>query len=553
MNTSNTCAIILGASSWPLYKDTLVASTAFLESAREFQKYLLSQRGFGLSSQNVLDLFDNPSGPNEILGEISAFLQKQRAVHKGTAAPWDLLVYYTGHGGFVGDQKSYFLAIRTTANSALGASSIRMSDLASVLRSDALGARRYLILDCCFSAAAYTEYQAAPAQAARLQTLESFPRTGTSLLCSSNRRSISVADDGNGRTMFSGALLDILERGDPNLPSDYLSLEEVGTRIQGLIQDKYSDGGVRPEVLSPDQREGNIANLPLFPNSAHRKAATAETNGHAKKPLGQALSLALASLNPLNRGNSTRTTKSSRYKVLAFGSALIILLVSLVLVLFLHSNLDDNTTNKDFQQSLAEARKDGRPYLIQSIVMYVRIDIARDNPHERHTSYRIAYSLRCLRPTQIFDEHFGMRQGQLQRWHGSDPEVDGTDLSSFNVRLPMQPGDIRTVITGTDYVYSLPSSAPRKAFGEIYTLSGERDAITYPNTEDVIYEITILLDMPQSAVGPGRFVIALRDNGNKISTPVVLTPTDDSNDRISLSARWTNVYPGEEVGIMFGE
>jgi hypothetical protein len=45
-------------------------------------------------------------------------------------------------------------------------------------------------------------------------------------------------------------------------------LEQVGEKTRRLILDKYPDEGVRPEVLSPDQREGDIANLPLFPNVA---------------------------------------------------------------------------------------------------------------------------------------------------------------------------------------------------------------------------------------------------------------------------------------------
>jgi len=41
--------------------------------------------------------------------------------------------------------------------------------------------RFYLILDCCFSAAAYRDFQAAPLQLAKIQTMEALPRRGAVL------------------------------------------------------------------------------------------------------------------------------------------------------------------------------------------------------------------------------------------------------------------------------------------------------------------------------------------------------------------------------------
>src|SRR5262249_39653318 len=104
-------------------------------------------------------------------------------------------------------------------------------------------------------------------RAPRLQTLAAFPRGGTPLLCSSSSRNVSIAPTGERHTMFSGALLEVLRRGDPAGES-LLSLEAVGARVSDLIRDRYDDRGVRPEVHSPDQREEDIARMPLFPNPA---------------------------------------------------------------------------------------------------------------------------------------------------------------------------------------------------------------------------------------------------------------------------------------------
>jgi len=257
-----TLAILLGGSAWPK-SPQLAASDAFAASAQDFKTYLAGGNGFNLPPTNILDLFDSPKTAPEIVEEVQNYL-KQRA-HSGPA-PRDLFIYYTGHGGFI-NGRDYFLAVRSTIEGLEGTSSIRVSDLASALRNSARDVRRFLILDCCFAAAAFKEFQSTPGGAARLQTLEAFPRRGTTLLCSSSSRSVSIAPTGQRNTMFSGALLDVLRRGDDRVDGS-LSLEDVGLNIRDLIRDRYEDRAVQPEVHSPDQREEDIARMPLFPNPA---------------------------------------------------------------------------------------------------------------------------------------------------------------------------------------------------------------------------------------------------------------------------------------------
>jgi hypothetical protein len=69
--------------------------------------------------------------------------------------------------------------------------------------------------------------------------------------------------------MFSGVVLEILRDGADNLP-ERLSLEQIGSLAQVMIQQRFPDIAVRPEVHSPDQTKGNLGTIPLFPN--HRGA-----------------------------------------------------------------------------------------------------------------------------------------------------------------------------------------------------------------------------------------------------------------------------------------
>ena len=283
-----TLVIILGASTFPRCR--LESSPAFGASAEGIRDYFVSDDGFHLPPINLLDLFDSPKGPSEIMDDIADFLIARQDALKTAPGPraGDLLVYYAGHGGFTlgGD---YFLALRNTRENYEGGTSLRMSDLATTIKESARPLRRFLILDCCFSAASFAEFQSAPLSAARRQTMTALPQEGTTLLCSSNARSVSIAPSGARYTMFSGALIEVLCQGVPHF-GPWISMEQVGAAVRDLIREKYPDDAVRPEVLSPDQAIEDIARVPLFPNKApadaeiiHQRSITPQHQPHVSQ------------------------------------------------------------------------------------------------------------------------------------------------------------------------------------------------------------------------------------------------------------------------------
>jgi len=311
-----TLAVLLGGSAWPK-SPQLAASAAFASSALGFRQYLVDPSGFGLPEANVLDLFDSSKTAPEIVEEIQNYLRLRMS---GSPAPRDLFLYYTGHGGFIGG-RDYFLAVRSTIEGLEGSSSIRVSDLASALRNAARDVRRFLILDCCFAAAAFREFQSTPGAAARLQTLDAFPKRGTTLLCSSSSRSVSIAPEGEQYTMFSGALLDVLRRGDAGIQSS-LSLEDVGLRVGDMIKRKYDDRGIRPEVHSPDQRDEDIARMPIFPNANGVPVAVAAAGPSFTPPIPVVVpTLPVADVVP-----------SMNSRTLAMASAAVVVVVAFVVV-----------------------------------------------------------------------------------------------------------------------------------------------------------------------------------------------------------------------------
>jgi hypothetical protein len=265
----NTLVIILGASSWPKASD-LASSEAFKNSAIGLREYLLDRRFFSLPEENLLDLFDSEKSPSDIDEEIGHFLEGMTAAKRSKGGSVnDVVVYYVGHGGFSGQNNDYFLAVKATRKDNPLISGILIAGLARTLKEKARAQRKYIILDACFSAAAYKTFQSAPMEVARLRTQEVF-RKGSALICSSGPRDPSKLPQQEKYTMFTGALLKVLHRGDPEMPY-WLSFADVTKMAKDHIYDKYIDEAVRPQVLSPSQEQGDISILPFFTNPATHK------------------------------------------------------------------------------------------------------------------------------------------------------------------------------------------------------------------------------------------------------------------------------------------
>ena len=261
-----TLAVILGASEFPK-QPNLASTQAFLNSATAFKQYLLDKAGLGITAENVLDLFDSDDAAPDMDEKVGKFLEeRQQNLSDQNQKARDLLVYYVGHGGFSSPGDEYFLAIRKTNSWNEAASSYGIKTLANTLRENATHLRRYLILDSCFAAAAYASLQSAPLDLARRQTVDELPPKGTALLCAAGPRDPAKTLPTQLMTMFSEAFLEALRVGDPQI-AGRLSFWDVSVLTRKLIKRTYPDKAIRPEMHSPDQRLGDLAITPFFPNA----------------------------------------------------------------------------------------------------------------------------------------------------------------------------------------------------------------------------------------------------------------------------------------------
>src|SRR5262245_28578689 len=247
-----TLAIVLGARESPSWPE-LETADAFAHSARTFEEYLKSSRGLGLPQRNIKNLFDSPGAPSAITRAIREFLQQRQQELRSNGRPaTDLLLYHVGHGDFLGERQAYHLILHDSDKQDKETTSLAITALADILREHARGLRKYLILDACFAAAAVPQFQSADGAEIKKQTLAAFPpaqeqpgqgpaagaapsdlplpSSGVALLCSSSKDRRSYAPPGQRHTLFTGALLDVLERGITNGPPR-LTLRLVGEEV----------------------------------------------------------------------------------------------------------------------------------------------------------------------------------------------------------------------------------------------------------------------------------------------------------------------------------
>lgn len=325
LDPTRTIAVILGAHDWT--RAGLPKAPSFRRSAAHFQRYLTTRAplGLGLEPDSVLYLFDDPSPASDQLGRIRdtilSLVDERR--HRDNAIQ-DLLLYYVGHGSCE-QGKELHLLIRDSAHGMEEQSSIGTRSLASVLRVAAPQQRRIVILDCCFSEAAVEAFGAmgpldeavAAAALKDLQAEPPSPKRGTLLLCSSPRNRTSIGVPTDQHTLFSGALLKVLETGSPT-PSPMFSFSALRDEIYAQMLIDHQATPPRPALHQPDQPFGDLLNLPAFPNvSSNRQQHHTTVAATLEEPLREA---------------TTPNDHQGRARIFLFLATLLTLIVLIVFV-----------------------------------------------------------------------------------------------------------------------------------------------------------------------------------------------------------------------------
>ena len=124
--------------------------------------------------------------------------------------------------------------------------------------------RQYLIIDACYAGQSVDVYQSIGRSAAE-QMFGELPSQGVSLLCASSRDRMAIAPAELECTLFSEAMLSVLNNGDATAPP-LLTLQDLKCLSERHISTHFPEEKRRPEVHSPRQEDGSVAEVPLFPN-----------------------------------------------------------------------------------------------------------------------------------------------------------------------------------------------------------------------------------------------------------------------------------------------
>lgn len=196
-----------------------------------------------------------------------------------------------------------------------------------------------------------------------------------------------------------------------------------------------------------------------------------------------------------------------------------------------------------------------KKYVLLHVLQWVQYE---DGPgrRQRLVDQRIAYTVLPLVDItdgeQVFAEDY-QGSGLVIRWHGPRRETEIPGTTRYQVSFSGKKGVPLTIITGAKMIFNLPFPPVRPAFRSSLQIGANQDFWAYENTEDVICEITQIVDSRSLRLTPfGRGGNKVGTDGRRIESDVMLQPqTIPPIPNSALSATWRLVAPGEDVGQVF--
>ena len=239
----------------------LDAHPAFRTSAQAFRNYMQQL------AADSLDLFDDERQGLSQIEKIESWIRQKNP------DTWDVLFfYYVGHG-MVTNHQEFYMAIRETRQPYDYYSSIQSSALAIALRDWIATKSVVMVMDCCFAGAIKNAMGSAEAELQR--NLKVFaaqakrPPRGVIQLCAAGKDYAASALDSTAKyTMFTGAILHVLENGVREA-GPRISLLELAEAAKNYVREQYPAEAVDPVVNFTEAIGGeSFAFEAIFPNNA---------------------------------------------------------------------------------------------------------------------------------------------------------------------------------------------------------------------------------------------------------------------------------------------
>ena len=217
----------------------------------------------------VLDLFDEPKGPADIIDAIDMHMNAYPDMR-------DLLIYYCGHGGFMRN-RNYFLTLTGTRKDREASTGLKLRELRHDLENKLINRRLYMILDCCYAGEAVKEFMFNNVdKAIEDEVMQALPSHGWTMLVAASPDGVAMAPTGRELTMFTEALTHVLTSHEIGA-GRALSLAEITYESDLYIRRTHGLKAVRPQCHSPRQDAGDLAHSALFVNVANPHAPRVRT------------------------------------------------------------------------------------------------------------------------------------------------------------------------------------------------------------------------------------------------------------------------------------
>lgn len=221
-------------------------------SREKVKDLLLADDLIGLSQEQIIELpKPGRSSASEVLEDFQEACRSAKDI---------FMFYFCGHGLYGDDKSPLYLALESSTDKSKQANALKINDLKSFM-ADSPAPSRVMILDCCYSGAAFQGGMSAENEIRPALTL-----AGTYAIAAVPLTDKARFIDDDSYTVFSGALIETLENGIESA-SEYINIDEIFDSVYAKILE-------RGDVALPiKQNSGGAENLSISKNRWARRSA----------------------------------------------------------------------------------------------------------------------------------------------------------------------------------------------------------------------------------------------------------------------------------------
>jgi len=215
------------------------------------------------------------------------------------------------------------------------------------------------------------------------------------------------------------------------------------------------------------------------------------------------------------------------------------------------SNFDN-----DLKTCIKEAQKEGKDYVIESILVNVDVDTVKSDTLVEKV--RIIYTIRALKDLtgiSFTEKYATTSNGILKHVFGSEKEnLSGTG-NVFDIPLDLSNNQTKTLVTGCDYYFKYPLQMGRNEVAGDIPVNSTQDVYIYPDEDDVIKSLTIRIASTNLNIRPMPGAARFYRDGANITQADPGLHYDQFNiakyPSRSIAYNWKNVFPGQRAVIYF--